>query len=223
MRLSIGSELHAGVLLFDMDGTLVSSIAAVERVWRRWAAARGLDDDAVLAACHGRRLVETVRDFLPPGADHEAEARGLEAAEMKERDGIFALPGAAALLQALPPGRWAIVTSAHRELAEVRLGLAGLPIPEVLIAAGDVTAGKPDPEGFATAAARLGAGAAGAIVFEDAPAGLAAGKAAGFRTIALATTLPPEQLDGWEWIPDMSVLTLDAAHPDGALRLSVRG
>ncbi len=106
------------------------------------------------------------------------------------------LPGARELLSTLGDSGWAVVTSSPRELATVRLGVTGLPLPPVLIAAEDVSAGKPDPEPYLSAAARLGAEPAACTVFEDAPDGIAAARAAGMRVIALATSFPAEELAG---------------------------
>jgi sugar-phosphatase len=91
------------------------------------------------------------------------------------------------LLQ-LPSERWAIVTSATLELAERRLDAAGIPRPGVMITAEDVTRGKPAPDGFALAAKRLGFDAADCLVFEDAPAGIAAGEAAGADVMVITAT-----------------------------------
>lgn len=202
MRLSAGTVLQARALLFDMDGTLVNSIAAVERTWRGWAARHGLDPRPILAVAHGRRAVETVRRFAPPGLDVEAEAAHLAVVEREQTDGIAAVAGAAALLDALPAGRWALVTSADRALATTRMRLAGLPMPGVVVTAEDVAAGKPDPEGYRAAAAQLGCDASDCIVFEDAEAGLAAGRASGARVVAVATSLEAAALDREDWIAD---------------------
>src|SRR3546814_11553265 len=64
--------------------------------------------------------------------------------------------GAAAFLARLPAERWAVVTSAPRALAYVRIAAAGLPMPPLVIGAEDVAKGKPAPDGFLAAAARLG-------------------------------------------------------------------
>ena len=66
----------------------------------------------------------------------------------------------------------AVVTSAPRELAVVRMRAASVPVPEVLVAAEDVERGKPDPQGYRLAADRLGVPIADCVVFEDAEAGL---------------------------------------------------
>lgn len=199
-----GAVIAARGLLFDMDGTLVDSIAAVERTWRGWAALHGLDPAPILAVAHGRRGIDTVRMFAPAGVDVEAEAARLAAVEQEQTEGIRAVPGAALLLRSLPPGSWAVVTSADRALATSRMALAGLPTPDLLITAEDVTAGKPDPQGYRLAARRLGLAAEDCIVFEDAPAGIAAGRASGARLVVVATTLPKAQLVDAAWIGDFS-------------------
>ncbi|WP_207478680.1 HAD family hydrolase [Arenibaculum pallidiluteum] len=208
MGILSGTSFRAQAVLFDMDGTLVDSTAAVERTWRGWAARHGLDPDAILQVAHGRRTIETVRMFAPPGLDLDRECLELDAATSGDTDGVVPIKGAPELLAALPAGRWAIVTSAGRAMAETRLRSVGLAVPEVLVAAEDVSSGKPDPEGYRQAARRLGFDPRDAVVFEDAPAGLEAGHAAGARVIALATTLRPAELDGQDWLHDLSALTV---------------
>jgi mannitol-1-/sugar-/sorbitol-6-phosphatase len=97
-----------------------------------------------------------------------------------------AIEGADALLQSLPPGRWAVVTSCSAQFAESLLRSARLPIPEVLVSADDVLEPKPSPAGYARAAARLGVSPPACLVIEDSTAGVAAGKAAGMDVIAIA-------------------------------------
>lgn len=202
MRLATGTRIEVEAVLFDMDGTLVDSTSVVERIWRCWAARHGLDPDAILAVSHGRRGEETIAEFAPVGTDLARETEWMQEAELAERKGIVPVWGAAALLAALPPERTAVVTSASRELALVRLSLAGLPAPDVMITAEDVVRGKPDPEGYERAARRLGVAPGRCLVVEDAPAGLRAGQAAGARVLAVATTLQLPELDEWDWMPD---------------------
>ncbi|MFH8441071.1 HAD-IA family hydrolase [Streptomyces sp. NPDC018026] len=181
----MGITVTAQALLFDMDGTLVDSTAAVQRTWRRFAARHGLDPAAVLAGAHGQRTAETVAAHAPPGTDTAAETAWLVAQDIADTSGTVALPGAAELLAALPRGRWALVTSAGRELAERRMAAAGLPLPDVVVAAEDVRRGKPDPEGYLAAAGRLGVDPRATVVFEDAELGLRAGRAAGGWTVVV--------------------------------------
>jgi sugar-phosphatase len=173
--------------LFDLDGVLVDSRLAVERAWRGWAVERGLDAAAVVARLHGRRAIDVVR-LVAPHLDAAAEKQALVARELGDSDGVVAAPGAAPLLASLPPAAWAIVTSGTRAIATARLRQARLPIPDVLITADDVAQGKPHPEGYLRAAARLAAAAARCIVVEDAPAGVAAGRAADMTVIGVAPT-----------------------------------
>ena len=172
--------------LFDMDGTLLNSAASAERVWGAWAARHGLDVTAFLKTMHGRRSTDTIRDTGLPGLDIDAEARAITDAEIEDTAGTVEIPGARAFLDGLPADRWAIVTSAPRPLAEARLKTAGLPVPAVMITAEDITAGKPDPEGYLMGASRLNVAPHDCLVFEDAEPGILAGKAAGADVLVIA-------------------------------------
>lgn len=174
--------------LFDMDGTVLTSIVAAERVWGGWARKHGLDVEAVLKQIHGRRAIETVRSFNIPEVDEAAEVLALMEGEIADVEGIDAIEGAVAFLSALPADRWAVVTSAPRELAKVRLMAAGLPLPAVLVTAEDVERGKPAPDCFLLAAQRLGHPIEACLVFEDAPAGIAAAEAAGASIVVITAT-----------------------------------
>ena len=185
--------LSAKAILFDMDGVLMDSTPSVERVWRAWAAKHGLDPEQVARLAHGRRSIETIRQ-VTPNLDAEKENVIVEHMEINDKEGVTALPGAADLLSRLPPGRFAIVTSATRPLAVARLGYAGIPVPRHVITANDVIHGKPSPEPFLKGAALLGFAPEDCLVFEDSPAGISSARAAGMKAIALQTTYPADQL-----------------------------
>jgi sugar-phosphatase len=165
--------------LFDMDGTLLDSSAVVDRVWRTWAQRHGVDTETLMANMHGVRSEDTVRRFAPPGTDVAKENGWILQAELTDVEGIVALEGIHAFIERLAPDEWAVVTSATRALAELRMRAVNLPIPAVLISADDVQRGKPDPQGFTLAARKLGVPIEECLVFEDSPAGVAAGTAAG--------------------------------------------
>ncbi|TPM04491.1 HAD-IA family hydrolase [Mesorhizobium sp. B2-3-10] len=174
--------------LFDMDGTLINSIASAERVWGDWARRHGLDVAAFLPTIHGVRAIETITALALPGVDPRHEADLLLKAEADDLDGIVQIAGAVAFLNSLPPERWAIVTSAPRSLALARMKVAGIPVPAVLVAAEDVSRGKPAPDCFQLGARRLGFDARDCLVFEDAPAGIAAAEAAGASVMVINAT-----------------------------------
>jgi mannitol-1-/sugar-/sorbitol-6-phosphatase len=95
-------------------------------------------------------------------------------------------------------------------LMRARLTAAGLPIPDVLIAAEDVTAGKPDPEGYRKAAIKLGCDITQCLVVEDAPAGIEAGRSAGAYVVAVATSHDAVHLERAEAvIPDLTALAVE--------------
>ena len=195
------TTIRCQAVLFDMDGVLVDSTHAVARVWRKWALDRGFDPVKVVRAAHGRPSIDTVRDFLP-NADSNAENLEVERQEVEDLEGVVAMPGARALVTSIPDGRWTVVTSATGPLAEVRLRAAGIPIPKSLITADDIQQGKPHPEPYQKAAARLGYPPSECVVVEDAPAGIQAGKAAGARVIAVPTTSNRRELEkaGADWV-----------------------
>jgi len=217
--------MRARALLFDMDGTLVDSTAVVERAWRRAAAKWSVDFESLRRRMHGRRAVDIMRDLLPPEASTQldAEVAAIDEVELTDTDGIVAVPGAAALLATLPADGWALVTSARPELATARMRAADLPLPAAMITSATVTRGKPHPEGFLSAAERLGVAPNEALVLEDAPAGLAAGRAAGCQVVALATTVESESLADVDWIPDLAVLRLERRDPDGWMTFRIQG
>lgn len=186
-------------LLVDLDGTLVDSTGPVRRAWEAFAARHGLDADRVHRFAHGRPSSETIR-LLLPDADHQIEAAAVEDAELRDTDGVRALPGAAELLAAEQP--LAIVTSCSTALAETRLGAAGLPIPPVLVSSDGLESGKPDPACFLIGARRLRADPARCVVLEDSPAGIRAGRAAGATVIAVRTTHRDDELGGADAIVD---------------------
>ena len=217
--------IRCSALLFDLDGVLIDSTPAVARVWHGWAVEHGFDPETVVHMAHGRPSRTTIRELLP-NADIDREDREVERREIADLDGVVVLPGARELLSILPPGRWTIATSCTRPLAEVRLRAAGLPIPNTMMTSSDVKIGKPDPEPYLKAAAKLGFAASDCIVMEDAPAGIRAGKAAGARVIAFLTTMPRRDLEnaGADWI--VQNCTDIVASRDGAgllLSLKVSG
>jgi mannitol-1-/sugar-/sorbitol-6-phosphatase len=206
-------------ILFDMDGVLINSAPAVERVWHAWALAHGLDPVHVVAQAHGRRSIETIR-AIAPELDAEKENIAVEQMEIDDKDGVTALPGAAGLLSILPADRFAIVTSATLPLALARLGYAGLPVPQRIITADDVVHGKPSPEPYLKGAALLGFAASDCLVFEDTPAGIASGRAAGAQAIALHTTYPVSALQSADAIV-ASLAAVKAEFIAGTITLDV--
>jgi sugar-phosphatase len=212
---------RCSALLFDLDGVLIDSTPAVARVWTRWAVEHGFDPETVVHKAHGRPSRITIRELLP-NSDIDREDREVERWEMEDLDGVVLLPGAGQLLNSLPPERWTIATSCTRALAEVRLRAAGLPIPKTMITSSDVKIGKPDPEPYLKAAAKLGFAASDCVVVEDAASGVRAGKAAGARVIAFLTTMIRRDLEdaGADWIVQNCADVAASNHGDG-LQLSL--
>lgn len=202
-----------------MDGILISSIDSVERSWTKWAESRGVDPVYACGVIHGRRAIDSLAK-LRPDLDAEAELETLEAIEMADHEGLRVLPGVLKLLAALPPDRWTVVTSATDRLARTRLAAGGVPVPERLITANQVSQGKPHPAPFLAGAALLGFRPEACVVFEDSASGAKAGRAAGCTVVATTFSHSIESLDAAHYlIEDMSGVTVETL-PDGeGLRL----
>ena len=201
-------KLTVEALLFDSDETLVSSQASVFRCWSRWAQMHDLTVSAIMAVQpHGRPAAAIVGDLLPAEKVPAALAL-LEQAEVDDAEagGVIPVPGSQRLLSSLPTNRWAVVTSGTRRVATARLTTAKIHAEHV-ITVDDITHHKPDPEPFLVAAARLGVDPTRCIAFEDAPAGLAAARAAGMTTVALTTTHQAHELDADVVVPDLTAVS----------------
>jgi len=146
----------------------------------------------------------------------------IEAAEAADTEGVVDMPGARALLAALPPTAWAIATSNSRRTAIMRLHHTGLSTPRVLISAEAVQQGKPHPEVYLAAAAQLGVDPRRCVVVEDAPAGISAGRAAGMIVLALVGTHAARQLrQAHAVIAQLSHLHVEALPSQTEARLRV--
>ena len=181
--------IAARAALLDMDGTLVDSTAVVERLWLAWAEPHGIDPETVLRTVHGRQGHQSMAIMLPE-RDHAINLHENDimlANEAGDVDGVIEIPGARALLDALRPFPHAIVTSANVALMTARMRAAGLAVPAQKVTAEDVSASKPDPEGFLRAAELLGIAPADCVVFVDSGAGIQAGLAAGMRVVGVGT------------------------------------
>ncbi|KYQ97375.1 phosphatase [Serratia plymuthica] len=185
--------------LFDLDGTLVDSLPAVERAWVNWAKRRGINPQDVLDFIHGKQAITSLRHFMPGESEAaiQQEFLLLEQVEAQDTDGVTALPGAAALLVRLNALDipWAIVTSGSIPVATARRNAGGLPQPEVFITAEQVKHGKPQPDAYLLGAERLGLAPQDCVVVEDAAAGILSGLAAGCQVIAVNAPADAPKLD----------------------------
>jgi sugar-phosphatase len=181
------------VILSDLDGVLVDSTTSVGRVWRRWAREHRIPFGAIEPVMHGVPSRQTVA-HVAPHLDPAVESRLLDRAQADDTDGVAALPGAPVLLTGGYTRRFAIVTSCDDRLARARIDAARLPMPPVTITSDMVRQGKPHPDAYLLGAERMGAAPDECVVVEDAPAGIAAGRSAGMRVVAVTTTHAPEDL-----------------------------
>jgi sugar-phosphatase len=202
-----------------MDGILISSLGSVERSWTRWAEMRGIDPVYACSIAHGCRSIETVAR-LRPDLDPEIENGIVEQFEIDDKEDVHVLPGVLKLLGALPRERWTVVTSATEPLARVRLAVGGIPVPERIITADNVSRGKPDPTPYLAGAALLGLAPEDCIVFEDAESGTKSGRAAGCTVVATTFSHSVESLKAANYlIDDLTGVEVVETHADGSFGL----
>ena len=201
-------EITAAAALFDMDGPLVDSTAVVETIWRDFCREHGVDERVLVPWSHGRRTPDTVQHFLPDAPEGEMTAivADLESREQATMAGIVEIPGARDLLATLELP-WAVVTSAPRELALRRMVAAGLPLPEVLVSAGEIEHGKPHPDGYLRVAELLGVRPQDCVVFEDAEPGVRSALDAGARVVVVGN-LVSSYADSLERVSDLRHVTV---------------
>lgn len=185
--------LNCQAILFDLDGTLIDSTSRIQRLWVDWGSRHGIAPQSILDVMHGRRAGETI-SLVAPHLSVQDEVVALETDEISNMDEVKLYPGAGELLSRLSSKQWAVVTSGSLRVAGARMNHVGLPTPDIFITGDDVKSGKPAPEGYLLAADRLSVRPADCVVLEDSPAGVQAGRAARMKVIAVATTLPPEEL-----------------------------
>jgi sugar-phosphatase len=202
-------SLSCTAVLFDLDGVLIDSDAAIEQRWRQWAEERNVPFEEVEAIYHGRPMVEVIEE-VAPHLDAQRESNRMRDVMTAAPEAVRAFDGAGALLEGLPPGRWAIATSGRRRTATNRLDHVDLPVPNVFITADDVERGKPAPDAYELAAERLSVSPSDCVVFEDASYGVTAGRRAGAYVIGVATTSDAEALaDADVVIPSLAAVDIE--------------
>jgi len=201
--------------VFDLDGTLIDSETRSRESWLHVFATRGIPpDEALIRSFVGRRGIDMhglLKERLPGHDPAELMAASSAQFHAPHHPPLGPLPGAVDLIRSLaaagvPVG---LVTSAGRRYAEGSLADLGIrAFFAVVVTAEDVRVGKPDPEGYRAACQALGFPPACCVVFEDAPAGVAAAKAAGAYCVAVTTTHEAAELAAADLVvPDLSVVS----------------
>ena len=185
------STFACRAVVFDLDGVLADSTDAVNRAWEAWAMRNAIDPQLAIRNGHGRTSIEAIR-ITAPHLDAQASFAQMEALEESFIDSVKPVNGAPEFVRRavelnLP---WAVATSGTRRIAIPRLQRTGVPAPQALITADDVTRGKPDPQPYEKAAQMLGVSPWETLVFEDAPAGILSARRAGARVVAIGLNDP---------------------------------
>ncbi|HGP2346273.1 TPA: HAD-IA family hydrolase, partial [Salmonella enterica] len=171
-------KIECKAVLFDLDGTLVDSGSCIERLWTYWAEKNHIDVNYVLSVIHGRTVSETLK-LISPYFYNQKCIDEIEFLAMEALSHVSPIPGVIDVLKKIPMNKVAIVTSGVKTVSMRSLMGAGIPVPNIMITAEDVSRGKPDPEPYLKAASRLGVNPDNCLVFEDADSGIRSAIAAG--------------------------------------------
>lgn len=198
---------YVNAALFDCDGTLVNSTGAISEFWNEFGKTRPHVNPAeIIRTSHGCRTFDVIAKWSPEDAIPEQVTQW--EGEIPDTFGHAAKPiaGAVELVHQFDDfskndtdngkQRWAIVTSGTLPLATKWLKLLKIRQPDCFITAEKVTKGKPHPMGYQNARNTLGYEdeAKKVVVFEDAPAGITAGKGAGAMIVGICSTYGPEKV-----------------------------
>lgn len=195
--------------LFDLDGTLINSEPRSLATWAKLLDAHKVPyDNERLHSFMGRRGPDVLADQpdLFPGVSWDVLLAELRMyGESPDLPEVELLPESVRFVRRLHAEGvpFGLVTSAGRDWAELALDRLGVrELFRDLVTAGDVTVGKPDPQGYLQGAGLLGFAPEHVVVFEDAPAGVEAGRRAGMRVVGITTTHARSSLDAADLIVD---------------------
>ena len=188
-------------MIFDLDGVLVHSMPLHMKAWQQYLEILGVPAAKLEARMHGRRNAELVRDLLGDdladdvvfehGAAKERLFRDMLGAEPER----YRVPGVVEFLERHKDVPKPVASNAEPANIDFVLDAFGLrPYFAVTIDGFQVSRPKPFPDVYLKAAERLEAEPKNCIVFEDSPTGIAAGRAAGMRVVAVETT--PAEFEG---------------------------
>jgi beta-phosphoglucomutase family hydrolase len=204
--------------VFDWDGVILDSSRHHEESWERLAREAGKAlPEGHFRRGFGRRNIEIMRDMLGWSQDLEEINRLSRRKEELYREvvaewGVEPLPGVKAWLERLAEAGVPCGIGSSTEEKNVRLGLEKLGLGRFFrtaVTAEMVERGKPAPDVFLEVARRLRVGPGRCVVFEDAPAGVEAGRAAGMKVVGVTTTHPGGHLEGvWREVARLDELTL---------------
>ncbi|ABN64326.1 DL-glycerol-3-phosphatase [Scheffersomyces stipitis CBS 6054] len=221
---------YVNAALFDCDGTLVNSTGAISEFWRDFAKTRPhVNPEEIIKTSHGVRTFDVIAKWSPEDAVVET-VTAMEGS-IPDSFGQYAkpIPGAVELVKSFDnlsktqtadkKQRWAIVTSGTLPLATKWLKLLQIKQPDIFITAEKCSKGKPHPQGYQIARDSLGYNhsAKKVVVFEDAPAGIAAGKGAGAFIVGICSTYNPEKVRSAGAdivVDDLSSLHIESYNPE---------